>query len=180
MNELGPVVQQLGSMRQTSIGRMTSGVTIALGVIGVLFVALGLVVAIVGGIFADAVLAIALALILCAPGLLVIAFAVVMFLQLQRTTAVIHEHGLDLGQSWFRKDQVFWHDVARIDPPTAQATWVRCEVVLRSGRRVNVSRLQLKPQSDFAGETVPHPDVQIVLSHFAAWQQPAHGGTGPS
>lgn len=172
-------MHDLGSIRHTTIGRMTSGVTIALGIVGVLFVLLGLVVAIIGTRFADAVLAIALASILLAPGLLVMAFAVVMFIQLERTTAVVHEQGLVLGQSWFRKEQIPWHDVVRIDPPAAQATWVRCDVLLRSGRRVNVSRLQLKPQTDYAGAPVPHPDVTTVLSHYTAWQQRAHGSAGP-
>lgn len=179
MNTLGPVVHDLGSIRRTSIGRMTFGVTIALGIVGVLFMILGLVVAFAGTRFADAVLAIALASILLVPGLLVMAFAIAMMIQLQRTRAVIHEHGLDLGQSWFRSEQVRWHDVVRIDPPAAQATWVRFEVLLRSGRHVNVSRLQLKPQTDFTGRPVPHPDVQIVLSHYAAWQQQAHGDGAP-
>src|SRR5699024_6310755 len=101
MNTLGPVVHDLGSIRRTSIGRKTFGVTIALGIVGVLFMILGLAVAFAGTRFADAVLAIALASILLVPGLLVMAFAIAMMIQLQRTRAVIHEHGLDLGQSWF-------------------------------------------------------------------------------
>lgn len=102
-------------------------------------------------------------------------FSIAMFMQLVGTTAWIHANGLKLGQSWFRRWQILWRDVVQIEPPTASSTWIRCDLVLRSGECLCIDRLRLKPVVGATSHYVNHPDVQAVLDQFAAWQQ-SHGG----
>ena len=171
MNDLGPVAQNLGSMRQTSIGRWTIGVSIALGVVALLFTALSVFVAVLGHTFIDLIVLGVFGVLLVLAGVAVMVFSIAMIIQVTGTTAQIHANGLALGQSWFRKATVPWAEVVRIDPPTSGATLIRCDFVLRSGARVCADRLRLKPVVGAAGRYVNHPDVQTILDHYAAWQR---------
>lgn len=161
----------LGSMRQTSIGRWTIGVSIALGVVGLLFTGMCIVVMVLGFTFVDVILLGVFGGLLVLAGAAVIVFSIVMIMQVTATTAQVHANGLALGQSWFRRAQIPWDQVVRIDPPTSGAMWIRCDFVLRSGARVCADRLRLKPVVGAAGRYVNHPDVQTVLDHYAAWQR---------
>lgn len=165
----------LGSMRQTSIGRWTIGVSIALGVVGLLFTGVCVFVMVLGFTFVDVILLGVFGGLLVLAGAAVIVFSIVMIMQVTATTAQVHANGLTLGQSWFRKATVPWAEVVRIDPPTSGATWIRCDFVLRSGRRICADRLRFKPVVGATGHYVNHPDVQTVLDHYAAWQR-ANGG----
>jgi hypothetical protein len=162
-------------MRQTGIGRATMIVSIVLGVVALLFMAVCAFVMILGFTvqYLTVLGVVGIALFVAGAGILI--FAIAMALQVNGTTAQIHANGLVLGQSWFRKAQVPWAEVVRIDPPTVASTWIRFDLVLRSGQRVCADRLRLKPVGSTAGQVVNHPDVQAVLNHYAAWQQ-AHGG----
>ena len=173
MNDLGPVVQQLGSMRQTDPGRTTVAVSIAVGTGALLVTALGLFATATGLTFYFLISLGVLGIVVAGAGLVI--FSIAMFMQVTGTTAQIHANGLALGQSWFRKAQVPWAEVVRIDPPTVASTPVRFDLVLRSGQRICADRLRLKPVGSTAGQVVNHPDVQAVLNHYAAWQH-AHGG----
>ena len=175
MSELGPVVQQLGSMRQTDRGRTTAAVSIAVGTGALLITALGLFAAAAGLTlyFLIPLGVLGVATVIAGAGLVI--FSIAMFMQVTGTTAQIHANGLALGQSWFRRAQVPWAEVVRIDPPTVASTWTRFDLVLRSGQRICADRLRLKPVGSTAGQVVNHPDVQAVLDHYTAWQQ-AHGG----
>ena len=175
MNDLGQVTQDLGSMRQTSIGRWTIGVSIALGVVALLFTALSVFVMVLGLTFIDLIALGIFGVLVVLAGVAVVVFSIAMIIQVTGTTAQIHANGLALGQSWFRKATVPWAEVVRIDPPTSGATVIRCDFVLRSGARVCADRLRLKPVVGAAGRYVNHPDVQTVLDNYAAWQR-ANGG----
>ena len=171
MNDLGPVVQQLGSMRQTDPGRTTVAVSIAVGTGALLVTALGLFATATGLTFYFLISLGVLGIGIVVAGAGLVIFSIAMFMQVTGTTAQIHANGLALGQSWFRKAQVPWAEVVRIDPPTSGATLIRCDFVLRSGARVCADRLRLKPVVGAAGRYVNHPDVQTVLDHYAAWQR---------
>jgi hypothetical protein len=175
MNELGPVVLNLGSMRQTSIGRWTIGVSIALGVVALAITSLAVFAMVAGFTFAYLILLGIVGLLVVVAGAAIVVFSIVMIMQVTGTTAWIHADGLQLGQSWFRRRQILWSNVVRIEPPTANSTWIRCDLVLRSGERNCADRLRLKPVVGATGHYVNHPDVQAVLDHFAGWQQ-SHGG----
>lgn len=179
MNDLGPVVLQLGSFLQTTAGRARMIVVVILCVVAVSFFGMaGLTV--IGGILVgdDPSELIAALLIYSAPGLLFLSLAVVFVVLLNRTTATIHTHGLFLRQTFFYTTPVFWRDVAHVEAPKAYGRWVTCHIVLRSGRRVLADRLSLRSREGPDGTIVPHPDVQIVMRHLDAWRR-AHQHPGP-
>ena len=175
MNDLGPVVQQLGSMRQTDPGRTTVAVSIAVGTGALLVTALGLFATATGLTFYFLISLGVLGIGIVVAGAGLVIFSIAMFMQVTGTTAQIHANGLALGQSWFRKAQVPSAEVVRIDPPSVASTSVRFDLVLRSSQRICAHRLRLKPDGSTAGQVVNHPDVQAVVKHYAAWRQ-AHGG----
>lgn len=175
MNELGPVVQQLGSMRQTDRGRTTVAVSIAVGTGAALVTTLGLFATVTGLTFYFLIPLGVLGIALFVAGAGILIFAIAMAPQVNGTTAQIHANGLVQGQSWFRKAEVPSAEVVRIDPPSVASTSVRFDLVLRSSQRICADRLRLKPDGSTAGQVVNHPDVQAVVKHYAAWRQ-AHGG----
>lgn len=59
--------------------------------------------------------------------------------------------------------------VALIMAAAGGSGWVRFDVFLRSGLRVCVDRLRLKPIMGAAGMQ-HHPDVQAALNPYAAWR----------
>lgn len=82
----------------------------------------------------------------------------------------VHHHGMVLGQSWFRTEQVLWNDVELLSPPNPGDSPPRFHVVLRSGRRILVPRLCVEARSDHHGRVLHHPDVQFVLDHYLGWR----------
>lgn len=165
---------------QTNAGRMRMIVGAMLCALAFAVFGMGCLV-VVGGLLSDAYslgeLVAALA-VYGGVGLMFLVFAVLLVVLLLRTKASIHAHGLHLTQTFFRTDRVLWHDVAHIEVPKALGRWVSCHIVLHSGRRILANRLSLRSKEGPNGTLIPHPDVQLVQSHLAAWQQRAHGSAG--
>ncbi|RCS99836.1 hypothetical protein EB834_13555 [Brevibacterium aurantiacum] len=86
-------------------------------------------------------------------------------------SATIHEGGLVLGQSWFKRVSIAWSQVAVISPPEPGWNDRRCYIVLHSGRKILVERLSLPSLRDHFGQLLPHPDTRIAIDHFLEWQQ---------
>lgn len=172
MDALGPVRTHLEPMSRTSIGKAVLAVTGGLAAVSLLFVGVGvLVLLLAAGFGFDFIVGLVLSSAFFLFGALGFGFAIIMSLQLHRTTATIHTNGLSLGQSWFRKDHFLWSDVVSVEPPTGHGQLIRCDFILRSGKRICADRLRLRPRPGAPGTLAHHPDVQTVLSHLSAWQQ---------
>ena len=176
--DMGPVMQDLGSFRKTDVGRARMLVVIPLCLVALAFFGMcALVVAsMLMGSYGIGETISAL-LLYNLPGLIFVGFAVALAVGLSRPKATIHPHGITLQQVFFRTDQVLWRDIARIHIPGEFSRWATCAIELHTGRRIRADRLCLRSKRGPGGELIPHPDLQIVLLHLAAWRR-AHGRAG--
>jgi hypothetical protein len=176
MNELGPVVQHLGSFLQTSAGRARMIVVALLCALAVFCFGTG-AVTFVSTLLIDGYgpgeQAAAL-FFWSALGIPFLGFAIIFVVLLNRTTATIHTHGLFLRQTFFSTNHVLWRDVAHVEAPKAYGRWVSCHIALWSGRSILADRLSLRSKEGPDGTIVPHPGVQTVMRHLGAWRR-AHG-----
>lgn len=180
MDALGPVRTRLEPMSTTGIGKAVLAVTGGLAAVSLLFAGAGVLFLLLAtgfgyglgfGLGFNLSIGLVLSSAFFVFGALGFGFAIIMSVQLHRTTATIHTNGLSLGQSWFRTDRVLWSDVVSVERPTEHGQFVRCDFILRSGKRVCADRLRLRPRPGAPGTLSHHPDVQTVLSHLSAWQQ---------
>lgn len=107
-------------------------------------------------------------------GLIILGLVILRLFVERALTVTIHEGGLAIGRSWFRRLHVAWPHVAGFAPPEPGAAKSECWLLLRDGRRILIERLSLPSIRDHAGQVVPHADVRIVIDHFLDWQR-THG-----
>lgn len=179
-SSLGPVRADLGRMKSTDQP------TIVLVLIGLIPVA-GAVLIGAGILFiirmlwgndrngpsgtATAVLAWGLGGLFILGGVIAICVFALRLLSDRAMTVRLHEGGLVIGRSWFRRLQVAWHHVAGISPPEPGAARNEAWLLLRDGRRILIERLSLPSLRDHTGQVIPHPDVQSVIDHYLAWKR---------
>lgn len=173
-SSLGPVVARIGPLLHGSTGIINIVVNSVAILIGLGLFGLGItaVIASVAGLGPGRPLVLGIAVLIGLSGLLLTAFVVVNFTQYVRMTVTIHEHGLTIGQPWFRRVVVPWQDVTMLSPPDGSSWQHTFHLTHRSGRRILVNRLSLKPTrpSDLSLSLIHHPDVETVLAHYAQWQ----------
>lgn len=182
-SSLGPVRVDLGRMRSADrppLGMVLIGLV---PVIGVVLIIIGIIffvrMQLVGGRHqvggtATTVLQWGIGGLAVIGGILVIAAFILHLLMVRAMTVTIHEGGLVIGRSWFRRLQAAWPEVAGFAPPEPGGAKSECWMLLRDGRRILIERLSLPSIRDHTGRLVPHADVRTVLDHFLAWQE-AHG-----
>lgn len=115
-------------------------------------------------------LSLGISLLLVVLAVILTTVAVLAYRQDRLMHVTVHHHGMVLGQSWFRTEQLLWNDVELLSPPNPGDSPPRFHVVLRSGRRILVPRLCVEARSDHHGRVLHHPDVQFVIDHYLGWR----------
>lgn len=178
--QLGPVRVDLGRLRRSDwpgalIALLVVGLVcgLVLIIIGIAFVGIWFLRDSAGGTrgFGEAALYWGIGGLCVACGVLALLAVTLRFLMTRRLSATIHEGGLVLGQSWFKRVSIAWSQVAVISPPEPGWNDRRCYIVLHSGRKILVERLSLPSLRDHFGQLLPHPDTRIAIDHFLEWQQ---------
>lgn len=179
-NNLGPVRADLGRMRPTDRPTFVWVLIGLIPVIGAVLIGAGIlfIIRMLWGNdregpsgTATAVLAWGLGGLFILGGIVVICAFILRLLIERALTLTIHEGGLVIGRSWFRRMQIAWPHVGGIAPPEPGAVKDESWLLLRDGRRILIERLSLPSIRDHTGQVVPHPDVQVVIDHFLAWKR---------
>ena len=182
---LGPVRAELGRFRAADWPGMLTALLVIAVVVGIALVILGLVF-IGGWLFSDsaegirgvgdAVIGLGIGGLLLFGGIAVVLAVILRLVMTRRLNVTIHEGGLVIDRSWFRRIQIAWSQITTISPPEPGGTTIgpRCVLVLRSGRTIPVERLSLPSLRNHMGHVIPHQDVRLVIDSFVQWQR-THG-----
>lgn len=171
---LGPARVALGPITKLRVGKAVLAQFVVLGIIGL-------------GIFAFAPMLTGYWVTTDAWGLatgfgavtllslFAVAQAVAGIVQTYKLSVTIHDNGLSITQSWFKKKAVSWSAITGMQPPTGAGIFHAFRILSPGRNRMIVNRLCIKPSRGPHGEVVQHPDVQIVLDHYENWRQQYRG-----
>lgn len=160
-------------MRETVRGRRMLRERIWLAIATFLALVAALVLLVVAALRAEGALAITGVVVglVCVP---LFAYVGLLAVGALRTTLTLHDEGLSARQTWGARISILWGDVRSVEPARAAHGSYRFALHLRSGEIVLIDRLNLLLPGGTAEELVQHPDVVVVMDHYARWCQ-RHG-----
>lgn len=165
---LGRELARLGELRETSSGPKMRRILVTMVAILVITLGAAAVMVVLGLVLADIALVVT-GLFVGAVCFIIFGLTAFVAYETLRSGLVLHENGIVAHQSFRGPSVIPWSEVAALLPPNTTGDGVAFLVGLNTGKRVGISRLKLQPQQDDNGAWSQHPDVALVIEHYAAW-----------